>query len=467
MDTIKTPITIKSSVAHQPVSGTIKSVSGQIAIVDIQSPTLPSLYEILTSPSNKQVKLEVYQQSDTTSACLILSNPNDLVRGMEIVGTGSPLTIPVDESILGRAINLFAIPQDNKGPLSFNITRPIYAKTPPLAVVYNNPQLLETGIKAIDFLTPITRGGKVGFIGGAGVGKTVLLTEILHNITLRHQGLSVFAGVGERLREGQELYHHLEQARVLPKTTLILGQMNENAAIRFRVGLAAATIAEYFRDGLKQDVLFFVDNMYRFVQAGNEVSTLLGTIPSEQAYQATLQTEVSSLQDRLITTDNASITTIQTIYVPADDLTDAAVSTIMSFLDTAVVLSRSNTELNLYPPLDISASSSSTLSKSLIGLDHFATLTKLQKSLSIYEKLSHIVAMVGETELSADDQILYQRTKKVLNYLTQPFFTTEKQTGRKGVYVPRLTTVKDIKLILSGKLDSVPAERLLYLGGLE
>jgi F-type H+-transporting ATPase subunit beta len=343
----------------------------------------------------------------------------------------------------------------------------IYSTAPPLNTVKGNFEILETGIKAIDFLTPFKKGGKIGFIGGAGVGKTILMTELIHNITSAHKGVAIFAGVGERIREGQELYQRMVESKAIEKTVMILGQMDENAAARFRVALTAATVAEYFRDQEKKEVLFFIDNMFRFVQAGNEVSTLLNTIPSEQAYQASMQTEVGSLEDRLVSTENGSITSIQTVYVPSDEVTDAGVTTIMSFLDTAVILSRSVAQLGIYPPLDIYQSSSSTLSKTLIGEEHFNTLTIFQDFLDRYNKLSHIVAIVGESELSVADRLLFNRVKKIINYLTQPFFVTEMNTGRKGVYVPRQTTISDIQQILAGNLDQVDPEKFLYIGSLK
>lgn len=448
------------------VRGKILSVSGQIAQVVIDSREKPSLNEILLL-EDKSTRLEVFRQEADKAWCLILSDHSKLYRGMEVVGSGLTLTVPADESVLGRVLNLFGEVQDGGNPISSSSHLSIYSKTPPLNTLKGVSEILETGIKALDFLTPIVKGGKVGFIGGAGVGKTVLITELMHNITAVSSGVSVFAGVGERIREGQELHERLQASGVLPSTVLILGQMNENAAVRFRVALAATTIAEYFRDVVKKDVLFFVDNMFRFVQAGNEVATLLGTIPSEQAYQATMQTEISSVEDRLVSTESGSITSIQTIYVPSDEVTDAAVTSIMSFMDTAVVLGRNIAQLGLYPPLDMSQSSSSSISRTIIGEEHFEVLTSFQQTLERYNRLAHIVAIVGEAELSPDDQILYARTKKVINYLTQPFFVTQVHTGRKGVYVKAQTAVSDIKLILSGELDEVPTDKFLYIGTLK
>lgn len=455
--------------------GIITTVNGQIAEITIEGDVFPEIREIMISIKDPKVVLEVFSESEKGVFAQILTNPDNLFRGMQVLATGSDLQIPVGQAVLGRVIDLFGTPRDNGGPIKQDKKTSIYSKSPSLNIIQSNYQILETGIKAIDFLTPIQKGGKTGFIGGAGVGKTILLTELLHNITLAHlpggknalQIYSVFAGVGERIREGQELSQRLKESGVLPKTVIILGQMNENAAIRFRVAQAAVAQAEYFRDELKSDVLFFIDNMFRFVQAGAEVATMLGTIPSEQAYQATLQTEISTLEDRLIPTSNGSITSFQNVYVPADEITDAGVITVMSFLDTAVVLSRSAAQKGLYPPIDFYQSSSSTLSKAFLGEAHFKALTEFQKLLENYNKLSHIVAIVGEEELSANNRILYNRTKKIINYLTQPFFMTERQTGKKGVYIPKDIAIKDIGVILSGSLDNIPAEHLLYIGSLK
>lgn len=456
----------KAVISQPKVIGKVKSVKGQIAEVQIESEDLPALFEILTSPENPSVRLEVFFQSEDISSCLVLSNPEDLYRSMLLIGTGSGLRIPIDKNIAGRVINLFGDPQDGGPALSSPVKRPIYAKTPPLNTLKSGLDVLETGIKGIDFLTPFLKGGRIGFVGGAGVGKTILMTELIHNITQSHHGVSVFAGVGERIREGQELFKRLVESKVMPSTVMVLGQMNENAPTRFRVAMAAVAVAEYFRDEERKDVLFFIDNMFRFVQAGNEVATLLATIPSEQAYQATMQTEVGGLEDRLVSTENASITSIQAVYVPSDEVTDAGVNTIMTFLDTAIVLSRSIAQMGHYPPIDVTQSSTSTLSKKLIGEEHFTVSTRFQELLERYNKLSHIVAIVGESELSTEDRILFTRIKKVINYLTQPFFVTEAQTGRKGVYVPRGDTVQDIKTILSGQSDDIPDDKLLFIGSL-
>lgn len=447
--------------------GIIVSVHGQIAQVQSSSGPLPGLNEALISPEAPGVCLEVFFQEKQYVSCLILSDPDKLFRGMKVTGTNSQISIPETEGLLGRAIDLFGNPLDKGKPIVSSKRRSIYAKTPSLSTIATNSQVLETGIKAIDFLTPILKGGKTGFVGGAGVGKTILITELLHNITLRHNGVSVFAGVGERIREGQELYQRLSETKVLPNTAIVLGNMNENAGVRFRVALAACAIAEYFRDVLKKDVLFFIDNMFRFVQAGNELATLLETLPSEQGYQATMLTELSQLEDRLVSTQRGSITSIQTVYVPADETNDSAVTAVTSFFDTAIVLSRTVAQHNLYPPIDLSVSSTSALKRIIVGAEHFEVAIQFQKMLSEYNSLAHIVAIVGESELSAQDRLLYQRTKKVINFLTQPFFMTEAQSGKKGVYISRSEAIADIRMIISGKLDSVPEEKFMYIGTLK
>ena len=386
---------------------------------------------------------------------------------MAIITTKKPILIPVGSKVLGRAMDIFGVEEDSKGAIVGDDYLPIYSKAPIFNTLKNLTEVLETGIKVIDFSSPFLKVGKIGFIGGAGVGKTVLISELIHNITQTQKGVSVFAGIGERIREGQELLTNLEEAKVLSQITLILGQMGSNAAVRFRVASAATTIAEYFRDVEKKDVLFFIDNIYRFVQAGNEVSTLTGNIPSEQGYQATLQTELANIEERLVTTINGAITSIQTIYVPADDLTDPGVYSLISYLDSVVVLSRSVAQLGLYPAVDILQSSSSLQSMpAFIGQEHYNLITAFRQVIDRYNQLSRIVAILGNSELSTQDQTIFSRAKRLTNYLTQPFFVTEGQTGRKGAFVPRKTVLADVRMILEGKLDNVPEEKLLYIGSL-
>lgn len=449
--------------------GRVRSVRGQVVEVEYEGSYLPEFMEILTSPDEKSVKLEVYAYAgDNTIFCLALSPKGDLFRDMKITTTGKPLEIPVGQNVLGRVMDLFAESQDGRGSFQGVEKVPIYSKSSSYQTVKATEDILETGVKHVDFFTPFTVGGKIGFVGGAGVGKTVLMTELLRNITAEHKGVAVFGGIGERIREGHELWKALEKSGVLERVALIVGQMNENAAVRFRIAWAATTLAEYFRDHDKKDVLFFVDNVYRLIQAGSEVSTLLGGIPSEMGYQATLETEIANFENRLVPTTDGSVTSVQTVYVPSDELGDVGVSAIMNHLDTVVILSRKIASRGYYPPIDSVRSSSTVLNKkNIIGEDHYNAVIKAVEMLHEYERLSRIVAIVGEAELSPDDQITYQRANKLLNYMTQPFMTTENQTGKKGKIVSRETTIKDVVKIISGKLDDVPADKLWYIGSLE
>src|SRR3989338_3945317 len=448
--------------------GKISAVRGQIVEVFCDLGDLPSLQEILTIEENEEVKLEVFSyRSGNIILCLNLTAKNWLYRGMIIVQTGKSLTIPVGRSVLGRVMNLFGEPQDGGEPFTNFKRLPIYAASPTYNIIKPMAEIVETGIKQIDFFTPFIKGGKIGFIGGAGVGKTVLMTELLRNITFRIQGVAIFAGIGERIREGHELMKALEASKVIDRVALIFGQMNEHAIIRFRVAWAAATLAEYFRDKKNKDVLFFADNVYRFIQAGAEVSSVLGAIPSELGYQATLETEISNFENRLVSTTSGSITSVQTVYVPSDELTDVGVGAIISHLDAVVILSRARASRGYYPPIDALMSTSSTLSPSIVGQDHYDIATSPLELLNTHKVLSRTVAIVGEAELSPYDRQVYQRAKRLINYLTQPFFTTESQTGKKGVFVPREKTVLDVKMILEGKLDNVMAEQLMNIGSIQ
>jgi F-type H+/Na+-transporting ATPase subunit beta len=458
--------------------GKVKSVVGQIVEIENETEEPPQINDILITQGDFSIKLELFAFERNILHCLSLSEVNKVYRNMPIYSTGSPLQIPVGSSTLGRIMNLFGEEEDGGGPIPESVKLPIYSKAPLLNVLQHSPQILETGIKVIDFVAPFLKGGKIGFIGGAGVGKTVLITELIHNITNQKAStgadfadsntVAVFAGVGERIREGHELFRTLQEAKALPKITLIFGQMGENAAIRFRIANAAATIGEYFRDEEKKNVLFFIDNIYRFVQAGNEVSTVIGNIPSEQGYQPALQTELGSIQERLVSTLNGSITSIQTVYVPSDDMADAGVAGIISYFDSSITLSRSVAQLGLYPAVDLIQSTSSLISSpTLIGQDHYLLITQFQQVMSRYRELQRIVAILGESELSIEDQLVFGRARKLINYLTQPLFVTAVQTGKKGQYVPRQTTINDIKLILNGKLDSITPEKFLYIGSLQ
>jgi len=447
----------------------IIEVKGQIATVRWEEKeSLPQLLEILTSPENPQVKLEVHSFGKKNKIyCLSLSPTDLLVRGMPIETTGNLLTIPTGKQILGRIINLFGQPLDGRGEIENGQEVPIYGAAPSFGLLKVGEEVMETGVKAIDFFTPLLKGGKIGLVGGAGVGKTILMSELLHNITEKHKGVSVFAGIGERIREGHELWLELEKAEVLEKIVLLLGQMNENAAVRFRIAPAAAAIAEYFRDREKSDVLLFVDNTFRFAQAGSEVAALLEEIPSELGYQATLESEMADFQNRLVTTENGAVTSIQTIYVPADELSDPAVNAAMSYVDSVVILSRDVAQRGHYPGIDPIRSSSTILKKEIVGVEHFEAAALAIEVLNRFERLARVAAIVGEAELSPHDQLTYQRAKKLLNYLTQPFFVTEKQTSKFGTFVPKKQTVRDIKMILKGDFDEVPNERFLYIGSLD
>src|SRR3989338_644597 len=463
---------IDTSLTHarsEKFAGRIRRVHGQIVEVEFEkNQFLPKFFEILTSPENPQVKLEVYAFTERNSLyCLSVSAKNLLHRDMPITSTGSPLTIPVSPKLLGRLIDLYGQPRDNLGPLQDVDQVSIYQANISLDTVETTEQLLETGIKQIDLFTPFVRGGKIGFVGGAGVGKTVIMTELLRNITYKTSGVAVFAGIGERIREGHELFETVKASGVLPKIAMIFGQMNENAIIRFRVAWAATAMAEYFRDKMKKDVLFFCDNTYRFIQAGSEVSALLESIPSELGYQATMESEISNFENRLVSTKDGSITSVQTVYVPADELTDVAVSAIISHLNAVVILSRPIASRGYYPPIDSLLSSTSTLNKKTVGEDHYETATKALELLHNHQRLSRIVAIVGESELSPYDRLVFQRAKRIINYMTQPFSTTEAQTGKKGRIVPLKNTVADVKRIISGEADNIPAEKMMYIGSLD
>lgn len=450
-------------------SGRVRGVHGQIVEVEYdKTVNLPKFYEILTSPENPEVKLEVYAFSDKNSIyCLSISKKDILYRDLPISATGKPLTIPASEKLLGRLINIFGEPQDDLGPLGDVDHIPIYETSPSFDTVETPDTVLETGIKQIDFFTPFIKGGKIGFVGGAGVGKTILLTELLRNITGSHPGIAVFAGIGERIREGHELAQSVKTAGVLNKICLILGQMNDNAIVRFRVAWVATALAEYFRDRMKKDVLFFVDNTFRFIQAGSEVSALLESIPSELGYQATMESEISNFENRLVSTKNASITSVQTVYVPADELSDVAVSAIISHLDAVVILSRTIASRGFYPPIDPLLSSTNSLNKKIVGNQHYEIATKAIELLHNHQRLSRIVSIVGESELSPYDRLIFQRAKKIIYYMTQPFFTTEAQTGKKGKSVTRQQTITDVQRIIAGELDTVPVDKLYFIGSLE
>jgi len=457
----------------------VTGIRGQVVVATCISDYRPALKELLTSPEDPLLRLEVHSyKSEHEMYCLLLSPRDQVYRNLNISTTGEQITIPVGKGILGRIIDLYGNPQDGLGPLENKEKEPIYEIRKKKVIEAEKKDekeeekekqdtpIVETGIKTIDFFTPIPRGGKLGLIGGAGVGKTILMTEILRNINSEGNVLSVFAGIGERTREGHELWQALKMTEVLYRTTLIFGGMNENAAIRFKIAWAAATIVEYFRDVEKQDVLFFVDNIFRFVQAGSELSTLLEEIPSEFGYQPTLQTEIAQFEGRVASTKDASVTSIQTVYVPADVLSNPAVIATLPHLAAVVILSRDIAHRGRHPSIDLYKSKSSIIEREVVGDAHFESAVKAIEILNQFERLSRITAIIGEEELTVQDQKIFHRAQKLINYMTQPFFTAEAQSGRRGVFVRREDVVSDVGDIIAGKFDTLAEEKFLYIGDL-
>lgn len=449
--------------------GTVTAIKGNVVEVHFES-TPPNINDILILKDDPSVRIEVYSStSGNIFYCLALSRVEKLWRGCIVQNTMQPLKVPVGSGMLGRVINMFGNPQDGKGDVKAADNWPIFGRPLEMEKVVSPSKILETGIKAIDFFSPILRGGKVGLFGGAGVGKTVLLTEIIHNVVIlnKDKSVSVFTGVGERIREGHELYNVLEESKVLPQVALLYGQMGENAAVRFRTAFAGVTMAEYFRDKEKKDVLFFIDNIFRFAQAGYELATLMNSIPSEGGYQATLASEMASFHERLVSYDTGSITSIEAVYVPSDDITDQGVQAVFPYLDSTIVLSRQVYQEGHFPAIDLLSSTSAGLTEEVVGKEHYdsalESLSLLKKALS----LDRVVSLVGESELSASDQTLYRRAKILKNYMTQNFYVTKSQTGKEGQYIPVAQTVSDVNQILSGRFDDFPAETFLYIGAVK
>lgn len=443
--------------------GEIVSVNGQVVLANFFGEK-PKVHELLALEESSESLMEVVGvTTEGNLICFVMSDTANFYRGAHVMRTGKSLRVPVGDATLGRLINVFGEPVDKKGPIDARESRSIYADSPRLSERILKKQIYETGIKAIDFFAPVMYGGKIGFIGGAGVGKSVLLTELIHNIAIYHKGISVFAGIGERIREGKELYDLLQFNKVLDNVALVFGQMNENASIRFRVGFAAVTIAEYFRD-LGQDVLFFVDNVYRYVQAGNELSTQLNQIPSQDGYQATLDSEMASFQERIASTKKGAITSVEAIYVPSDDITDQAVQSTFQYLNSIIVLSRDVAEAGRYPAIDLLNSSSSLLDPSIVGKKHYETFLDAQKVLKQFGDLDRIVSIVGEGELSNQNRVLYHRARKIINYMTQDFFVIQEFTGKHGTYVKLQDTIADVADIIAGKADEFEDDDLLQIG---
>ena len=449
--------------------GTIVQVIGPSVDIRFGSEKLPKLFnavKIEDKERNINLTLEVAQHvGDNIARCIALASTDGLVRGMKAIDTGAPISVPVGDQTLGRIFNLLGDAIDEKGPLKDSKKRyPIHRPAPSFEELLPVTTVFETGIKVVDLLAPYPKGGKVGLFGGAGVGKTVIIMELIHNLATEHGGVSVFCGVGERTREGNDLWLELNQSGVVNKTALVFGQMNEPPGARFRVGLTGITMAEYFRDEAHQDVLVFIDNIFRFVQAGSEVSALLGRMPSAVGYQPTLGTEMAQLQERIASTKSGSITSVQAIYVPADDLTDPAPATTFSHLDGITVLSRQIAELGIYPAVDPLDSTSRMLDPRIVGEEHYNVARQVQKTLQRYKDLRDIIAILGVNELSPEDKAIVMRARKIEKFLSQPFFVAEQFTGRKGKYAKREETVRGFKMLVEGELDHIP-EQAFYMKG--
>ena len=450
--------------------GTISRVSGPV--VDVQFPehsTVPDIFHAFEVTINGSVHvLECLQQLGKGAVrCISMSPTDGMSRGMEAVDTGAPISVPASEGMLGRMINVTGEPIDRAGPIPAADRWPIHHRAPDFIDVVPAGEVLETGIKVIDLMTPYAKGGKIGLFGGAGVGKTVLIEELIRNIAFEHNGYSVFAGVGERSREGNDLSNEMKESGVIDKTALVFGQMNETAGARLRVPLAGLTIAEYFREHSHKDVLLFIDNVFRFTQAGSEVSALLGRMPSAVGYQPTLASEMGMLQERIVSTKNGSITSVQAIYVPADDLTDPAPATAFSHLDATTVLSRSIVELGIYPAVAPLESSSRMLTPDIVGKRHYQTAREVQRILQRYNELQDIIAILGMDELSPEDRKTVSRARRVQRFMSQPFHVAESFTGMPGKFVHIEDTIKGFEAILGGDCDSIPEQNFLMAGSIE
>ena len=452
------------------IQGKITQIIG--AVLDIKFPEgkLPKIYDAIhiAAPDGGVLTAEVAQHlGDDTVRCIAMGPTDGLVRGAEAIATGAPITVPVGEKTLGRIFNVTGDAIDKKPAPEGVEYLPIHRKAPSFEEQSTSTEILETGIKVVDLLCPYQKGGKTGLFGGAGVGKTVLIQELIHNIATEHGGYSVFTGVGERTREGNDLYYEMKESGVIDKTTMVFGQMNEPPGARMRVALTGLTMAEYFRDKGGKDVLLFIDNIFRFTQAGSEVSALLGRMPSAVGYQPTLQTEMGALQERITSTKNGSITSVQAVYVPADDLTDPAPATTFAHLDTTTVLERSIAELGIYPAVDPLGSTSRILDPRIVGQEHFEVARGVQEILQKYKELQDIIAILGMDELSEDDKLVVSRARKVQRFLSQPFFVATQFTGLDGKYVPIAETIRGFKEILEGKHDDVPESYFLNAGTID
>ena len=450
--------------------GKIIQVISAVLDIKFSEGNLPEINDAVEVPLKNGGKLvgEVAQHlGDDTVRCIAMGPTDGLVRGMDAIATGAPISVPVGENTLGRMFNVLGEPIDEVEPPQTEEKWAIHRPAPSFEEQATSQEMLETGIKVVDLLCPYQKGGKIGLFGGAGVGKTVLIQELIHNIATQHGGYSVFTGVGERTREGNDLYYEMKESGVIDKTTMVFGQMNEPPGARMRVALAGLTMAEYFRDRGGKDVLLFVDNIFRFTQAGSEVSALLGRMPSAVGYQPTLQTEMGALQERITSTKNGSITSVQAVYVPADDLTDPAPATTFAHLDATTVLERSIAELGIYPAVDPLASTSRILDPRIVGQEHFEVAHAVQEILQKYKELQDIIAILGMDELSEEDKLIVSRARKVQRFLSQPFFVAVQFTGVDGRYVPLSETIRGFREILEGKHDDIPESCFLNAGSID
>ena len=449
--------------------GMVLRVTGPVVDILFDPGDQPEIFNAVTIEHNGETYvLEVSQHlGDGEVRCISMHSTDGMSRGISAVDTGAPISVSVGEETLGRMVNVIGNPIDQKEPIQTEERWPIHHPAPPFADIVASDDILETGIKVIDLMTPYVRGGKIGLFGGAGVGKTVLIMELIRNIANEHNGYSVFAGVGERSREGLDLYNEMMQSGVLDKTALVFGQMNETAGARLRVPLVGLTMAEYFREHSHKDALLFIDNIFRFTQAGSEVSALLGRMPSAVGYQPTLASEMGKLQERIVSTGNGSITSVQAVYVPADDLTDPAPATTFSHLDATTVLSRKIVELGIYPAVDPLESSSRMLTEDFVGERHYKAAKEVQRILQKYNELLDIIAILGMEELSPEDKTVVKRARRVQRFLSQPFHVAESFTGMKGVYVPLEKTIEGVEEILSGRCDEIAEQHFLMCGTIE
>lgn len=450
--------------------GKLTQIVGAVLDIKFTEGKLPEIYDAIEiqKKDGDTLCVEVSQHlGDDTVRCIAMGPTDGLVRGMKAMATGAPITVPVGEETLGRMFNVLGKPIDNQPEPKTMVQLPIHRKAPAFSEQATDTEILETGIKVVDLLCPYQKGGKIGLFGGAGVGKTVLIQELIRNIATEHGGYSVFTGVGERTREGNDLYYEMKESGVINKTTMVFGQMNEPPGARMRVGLTGLTMAEYFRDECNKDVLLFIDNIFRFTQAGSEVSALLGRVPSAVGYQPTLQTEMGALQERITSTKNGSITSVQAVYVPADDLTDPAPATTFAHLDATTVLSRSIVELGIYPAVDPLESTSRILDPRIVGEEHYKVARGVQEILQKYKELQDIIAILGMDELSEEDKLVVSRARKVQRFLSQPFFVATQFTGFEGKYVPIEDTIQGFQEILEGKHDEIPESYFLNAGTID